>query len=481
MLESMWGHYAFDSVSKHAEGKSGGIIAMWDTSKFSIQSSFNGDRFVVVMGNWIPLNTTCLFIVVYAPQDPRKKKQLWLDLKAVIDSANVLSLVMEMVKQLADLEHKKIKDLHQKAKVRWAIEGDENSGYFHGIFNNRINRSRINAIAINGTWITDPITIKEHTFYFFESKFKESNHSRPSFSSNLFKHLSLEQNSLLSNPFTTQEIKDSVWDCGGDKAPGPDGFSFKLIKKHRNLLGIDIVSYVHEFYHSANIPRGCNSSFIILVPKIEDPITITDFRPIIYQIILTCFHIASWHKVSFNKSKLFGIGVPSNDVNSMAHSIGFLPSQLPCIYLGLPIGANMTRFSNWTPLVERFQKLLSKWKCKALYYGGRLTLIKSVLEFFRRSFCMLVILDLDLYLDIIRLCLDISVFSLDFILNPKIFKSLSLNLMSPCNLPLVPQYGTKGNLVEEVLVHQSLQKTLKHVLELSSYIYLSRLNMSMRW
>nr|GEZ60492.1 cytochrome P450 [Tanacetum cinerariifolium] len=76
MLESMWGHSAFDSVSKHAEGKYGGIIAMRDTSKFSIQSSSTGDGFLAIMGNWIPLNTTCVFIVVYAPQDPRKKKSV---------------------------------------------------------------------------------------------------------------------------------------------------------------------------------------------------------------------------------------------------------------------------------------------------------------------------------------------------------------------------------------------------------------------
>nr|GEY90215.1 cytochrome P450 [Tanacetum cinerariifolium] len=76
MGESMWGHSAFDSVSKHAEGKYGGIIAMRDTSKFSIQSSSTGDGFLAIMGNWIPLNTTCVFIVVYAPQDPRKKKSV---------------------------------------------------------------------------------------------------------------------------------------------------------------------------------------------------------------------------------------------------------------------------------------------------------------------------------------------------------------------------------------------------------------------
>ncbi|GJV24536.1 hypothetical protein Tco_1377231 [Tanacetum coccineum] len=39
----------------------------------------------------------------------------------------------------------------------------------------------------------------------------------------------------------------------------------------------------------------------------------------------------------------------------------------------------MSRCSNWSPIVDRFQKRLSTWKCKNLSYGGRLTLIKSVL------------------------------------------------------------------------------------------------------
>ncbi|GJX56691.1 putative RNA-directed DNA polymerase, eukaryota, reverse transcriptase zinc-binding domain protein, partial [Tanacetum coccineum] len=95
--------------------------------------------------------------------------------------------------------------------------------------------------------------------------------------------------------------------------------------------------------------------------------------------ILTCFHLAFGLKVNFNKSKLFGIGVSSLEVNSFASSIGCLASHLPRSYLGLPIGAKMSRCTNWKPLVERFQKRLSKWKANTFSFGGHLTLIRSVL------------------------------------------------------------------------------------------------------
>ncbi|GJZ99753.1 hypothetical protein Tco_0672304 [Tanacetum coccineum] len=81
------------------------------------------------------------------------------------------------------------------------------------------------------------------------------------------------------------------------------------------------------------------------------------------------------HKLKDLKQK--SIGVSSSEVNSIACCCQ--PSQLPCTYLGLPIGANMSRTTNWSILIDRFQKRLSNWKCKTLSYGGRLTLIKSVL------------------------------------------------------------------------------------------------------
>ncbi|GJX92507.1 RNA-directed DNA polymerase, eukaryota, reverse transcriptase zinc-binding domain protein [Tanacetum coccineum] len=50
----------------------------------------------------------------------------------------------------------KHENLAQKAKVRWAIEGDENSKYFHGIINKKRSQLAIRGVLIDGDWIDEP-------------------------------------------------------------------------------------------------------------------------------------------------------------------------------------------------------------------------------------------------------------------------------------------------------------------------------------
>lgn len=95
--------------------------------------------------------------------------------------------------------------------------------------------------------------------------------------------------------------------------------------------------------------------------------------------ILHCFHVASGLKVNFHKSRVFGVGSEMQEVSSWARALGCEPSSLPFTYLGVPVRANMNLKKNWKPIVDRFQAKLSKWKSKTLSFGGRLTLIQSVL------------------------------------------------------------------------------------------------------
>lgn len=42
----------------------------------------------------------------------------------------------------------------------------------------------------------------------------------------------------------------------------------------------DIMAFVKEFARKGRMAKGCNSTFITLVPKVSDPLTLHDFRPI---------------------------------------------------------------------------------------------------------------------------------------------------------------------------------------------------------
>ncbi|GJX81978.1 hypothetical protein Tco_0331459 [Tanacetum coccineum] len=95
--------------------------------------------------------------------------------------------------------------------------------------------------------------------------------------------------------------------------------------------------------------------------------------------MLHVFYLASGLKINIHKSNIYGIGVSNKEVSIMASSTGCALGSLPFTYLGLPIGSNMNLISNWQPLIDRFQSILSSWKANMLSIGSRLTLIKAVL------------------------------------------------------------------------------------------------------
>ena len=53
-----------------------------------------------------------------------------------------------------------------------------------------------------------------------------------------------EENSSLIAPFTEAEIKEAVFSCYAEGAPGPDGLSFLFYQKFWNLIKADLIRYV---------------------------------------------------------------------------------------------------------------------------------------------------------------------------------------------------------------------------------------------
>ncbi|GKE98926.1 hypothetical protein Tco_0022277, partial [Tanacetum coccineum] len=84
----------------------------------------------------------------------------------------------------------------------------------------------------------------------------------------------------LENNVTNDEIRMTVWDCGSQKAPGQDGFSFLFLKTYWELLKDDVGKAVKGVFDSFKMPNATNSSFLTLIPKTANPIHINDFYPI---------------------------------------------------------------------------------------------------------------------------------------------------------------------------------------------------------
>lgn len=81
-----------------------------------------------------------------------------------------------------------------------------------------------------------------------------------------------------------------MWDCEGNKCVEPHGYNFNFIKLSWKYLKDDLVKVMVEFHRNRKLPKGCNASFISLIPKLEYPQSLGDFIPIslvgcIYKII----------------------------------------------------------------------------------------------------------------------------------------------------------------------------------------------------
>ncbi|GKB63319.1 hypothetical protein Tco_0919505 [Tanacetum coccineum] len=87
--------------------------------------------------------------------------------------------------------------LLQKARVRWDVESDENSRFFHSYVKRRNSKSNIRGLMVNGLWCEDPNTIKMEIARHYKSLFTEGALIRPIFCCNRIEKLSVEDAALL--------------------------------------------------------------------------------------------------------------------------------------------------------------------------------------------------------------------------------------------------------------------------------------------
>ncbi|KAM1485803.1 hypothetical protein ACFX2I_000066 [Malus domestica] len=84
----------------------------------------------------------------------------------------------------------------------------------------------------------------------------------------------------LCSPISDLELKEAVFNMGGSKAPGPDGFQGIFFQSFWDIIATEIHGIMAECLVREGCPSLINSTNIALIPKVPNPEAVSQSRPI---------------------------------------------------------------------------------------------------------------------------------------------------------------------------------------------------------
>ncbi|XP_028120068.1 uncharacterized protein LOC114317531 [Camellia sinensis] len=90
----------------------------------------------------------------------------------------------------------------------------------------------------------------------------------------------LDDNEVLLKPITNAEILRAVKSIGAFKALGKDGIQALFYQKYWHIVGHSVCEFVLSCFQNKKVSDEVNETLIVLIPKLENPEHIKQFRPI---------------------------------------------------------------------------------------------------------------------------------------------------------------------------------------------------------
>ncbi|XP_060965512.1 uncharacterized protein LOC133034440 [Cannabis sativa] len=179
----------------------------------------------------------------------------------------------------------------QRAKQFWLKEGDQNSKYFHRAASNRKSFNKISKLKdTSGTWKDWDNGLADVVVEYFSSLFSASNLSSDMVVQSIQSRVSTRINEDLNQPILAEEVRKAVFSMHPDKSPGPDGMTPAFYQKCWDIIQIDVVNVVQDFFTTGELGSSCGDANVVLIPKKKVPESMVDLRPIalcnvLYKII----------------------------------------------------------------------------------------------------------------------------------------------------------------------------------------------------
>lgn len=183
----------------------------------------------------------------------------------------------------------------QRSRVDWLKEGDCNTKFFHRKVVWRARKNRIKSLVDEqGVVHTDNKVMADIATSYFSNLFTADPSLHAESVTNLIHARVIDiMNEGLCAEFIEKEVSDAVFQIGPLKAPRPDGFPVRVFQRNWAVMKVQVIAGVLEFFRTGHIPDGMNDTSIILIPKVDNPVKLSNYRPIslcnvIYKVDAKC-------------------------------------------------------------------------------------------------------------------------------------------------------------------------------------------------
>lgn len=164
--------------------------------------------------------------------------------------------------------------------IHWLSEGDANTEYFHSHARFRKQENHICKLKDGDQLLTVQQDKEETIWTLYNNLLGTPENRSTTLNLDVF-HGTVQELSDLDAPISVEEVWTVIKSMAMDKSPGLDGFSGRFYKTCWATIKNDIMVAVGALHGGdARKLHLLNLAFMVLVPKREDAIQISDFRPI---------------------------------------------------------------------------------------------------------------------------------------------------------------------------------------------------------